>query len=173
MSRIRKVYKKEDTFEAIFKDEFISSLNKSGKKDKNNIANDDKNKQFITNEAMEKLNQIDVRIENNFKKLNIQNKPSELKKNEQECVYDENFILENNIPINKNEDYESVCENIYENLYENELEEEKVQKLNNFIEENKESQQYENKKRTFNEAFKEDSNNKLHDKDSGKKNKLD
>ena len=168
MSRIRKVYKKEDTFEAIFKDEFVNSLNKNGKKDKN----DDKNKPFLTNEAMEKLNQIDVRIENNFKKLNIQSKAFEQKKNEQECVYDENFIVENNIPVNKNEDYESVCENVYENLYENELEGENVQKLN-FIEENKESQQYENKKRTFNEAFKEDRSNNLHEKDSGKKNKID
>ena len=161
LSRIRKVYKKEDTFDAIFKDEFISSLNKSGKKDKNN--NNIFNKPELSKEALEKLNNMETRIENNMMGLNIKNNSKESNNINDNIQYDENFIIENE---NKDNDLDQFYQNMQDNLFD---ERDKEAEKFNFVEEIKINQNYENKKRIFDETFKEIPQNDEENNGSGKK----
>ena len=154
MSRIRKVHKKEDTFEAIFKDEFINSLNKSGKKGANPFQTS-ANKPELSKENIERLNEMEKKIEKNLKGLDINKIQEKVIEQREENIYDEKFIIQED---NKDQELDTFYQNMQDNIFERDDETNVVQKLN-FIEEIKETQNYENKKRSNEEAFSSSSNN--------------
>lgn len=154
MSRIRKVYKKEDTFDAIFKDEFINSLNRTGKKV--SVGNQmSENKIELSKDNLERLNVMEKKIENNLKGLNINKKNENLHLQREENIYDEKFIIQEG---NKEQDLDSYYQNMQDNFFDGDNETNVVQKLN-FVEETKQTQSYENKKRRNEDAFSSTSNN--------------
>lgn len=157
MSRIRKVYKKEDTFEAIFKDEFINSLNKSGKKGPNPLQ-PSANKPELSKENIERLNEMEKKIEKNLKGLDINKAQEKNIVQRDENIYDEKFIIQEEVNKDQDQDLDTYYQNMQDNIFERDDETNVVQKLN-FIDEIKETQNYENKKRSNNEAFSTSSNN--------------
>src|SRR5689334_433619 len=102
MSRVRKVYKKEDTFDSIFKDERINTLNKSGGKggkipgtNVNETTEQSSKKLDLTDDNLARLNVMENKINANLKQLNlnINNKPVEKKSNLNDIQFDKNFVI--------------------------------------------------------------------------------
>jgi hypothetical protein len=149
MSRIRKVYKKEDTFEEIFKDEVKNSLIRSTIIEKPaEVADEIRGKSESTHCNIDP----EKRIENNLKDLNL-NKKKTIQENIQneELIYDNNFIVEEE---NKDQEIDKFYENMQDNFFGEEKTIDPTQKLA-FANELQDTQSeiFENKKRVFNEAF--------------------
>lgn len=158
MSRIRKVYKKEDTFEEIFKDQLkLTNVGKTEKLQGNDITKD------LSDNGARNLKEIEKKLEPSISSLNITipiRVSKDIPKNnmEDEILYDKNFILEQD---NKDDEVDNFYANMGEQFYENENSNKPVQtqKLA-FVDQTTENNEYEEentydsmKKRGFTEAY--------------------
>jgi len=122
-------------------------LNKSNKKDKIPEKNPE-----LTDESVARLNAMENKLNKNLNNLDLNRnkpKPVEKKSNTNDIQFDGDFILENQRAAAQKQELEEF-DNLYDNIFDG----------HNYPEdprpENNDEITYENKKRTFNEAFDKD-----------------